>query len=145
LFGNLFTNKPSTPQAQVASADANAQDHSSWFGNLFKPKNDASQPPPAQGAVLAGLRPTSEPRKTETAKVEPQKAEPQISATQKSAPQTPASQVAEAPKLRTRLQQDKPQQDANAASPPANTGSLMKGAQPVVPAGTFDGRWAGLQ
>jgi len=135
LFGNLFANKSSAPPAQVASADANAQDHSSWFGNLFKPKKDAAQPPPAQGAVLAGLRPSSEPRKTETAKVDPQ-----ISGTQ-----TPAAQVAETPKLRTRLQQDKTQQDANATSPPANSGGLMKGAQPVVPTGSFDGRWAGLQ
>jgi murein L,D-transpeptidase YafK len=145
LFGNLFATKSSAPQAQVASADTSAQDHSNWFGNLFKPKNDAAQPPAAQGAVLAGLRPASEPRKTETAKVEPQKPEPQTSSAQKAAPQMPASQVAEAPKLRTRLQQDKPQQDANAAPSPANTGSLMKGAQPVVPSGTFDGRWAGLQ
>jgi murein L,D-transpeptidase YafK len=135
LFGNLFANKSSAPPAQVASAEANAQDHSSWFGNLFKPKKDAAQPPPAQGAVLAGLRPSSEPRKTETAKVDPQ-----ISGTQ-----TPAAQVAETPKLRTRLQQDKTQQDANATSPPANSGGLMKGAQPVVPTGSFDGRWAGLQ
>ncbi len=38
-----------------------------------------------------------------------------------------------------------PQQEANAAAPPAKTGSLLNGAQPVVPAGSFDSRWSGLQ
>ena len=57
---------------QVASTDANtnasAQDHSGFFGSLFKPKNEtAAQPPAPQGAVLAGLRPAMEPRKTRDA------------------------------------------------------------------------------
>ena len=40
----------------------------------------------------------------------------------------------------------KPQQQANAvAQPPANNGGMIKGAQPVVPAGTFDSRWGGVQ
>jgi len=36
-----------------------------------------------------------------------------------------------------------PQQEANAAAPPAKP--LLNGAQPVVPAGSFDSRWGGLQ
>ena len=36
-----------------------------------------------------------------------------------------------------------PQQEASASAPQA--GGLLKGAQPVVPAGSFDGRWAGVQ
>ncbi len=36
-----------------------------------------------------------------------------------------------------------PQQEANAAAPPAKP--LLNGAQPVVPAGSFDSRWSGLQ
>src|SRR5580704_16817330 len=40
----------------------------------------------------------------------------------------------------------KPQQQANAAAqPPPNNGGMIKGAQPVVPAGNFDSRWGGLQ
>jgi murein L,D-transpeptidase YafK len=135
LFAGLFDGK-SNPQpaaaqpSQVASTDANtnasAQDHSGFFGSLFKPKNEtAAQPPAPQGAVLAGLRPAMEPRKTETPKGEPQ--------------------TAEAAKPKVKSQPDKAQQDATTAPPPANNGSLIKGAQPVVPAGTFDGRWGGLQ
>jgi murein L,D-transpeptidase YafK len=116
-------------------ASSSAKDGGSYFfGDLFKPKNSgAQQAAPstnAKGAVLAGLRTTPEPRKSEARKTEPQKA----------APQKPEPQVAEAPKPKTRSQQD-----ANAVAPPANNGGLIKGAQPVVPAGTFDGRWAGLQ
>ena len=126
------------PQTQVASADAS--DHSSFFSNWFKPKADAApQPPAAQGTPLAGLKPAAAPRKTDAVKPDAAK---------------PAPQVAEAPKLRPttntaaaatpKPQSGKSQQDANAA-PPANNGGLMKGAQPVVPTGSFDGRWAGLQ
>ena len=50
-------------------------------------------------------------------------------------PETATAAVAKTPA--------KPSQEANAYAPPA-TGSL-KGAQPVVPSGSFDGRWAGLQ
>ena len=35
-----------------------------------------------------------------------------------------------------------PQQEASASAPQAG---LLKGAQPVVPSGSFDGRWAGVQ
>jgi murein L,D-transpeptidase YafK len=120
--------------AQVASADPN--DHSGFF-SWFKPKTQAApQQPEAQGTPLVGLKPAPEPRKIETAKTEPQK---------------PAPQVADALKLKPTVaaataQPSKPQQEANAAAPaPATTGSVMKGAQPVVPTGSFDGRWAGLQ
>ena len=38
-----------------------------------------------------------------------------------------------------------PQQEANAAAAAGETGALLNGAQPVVPAGSFDSRWGGLQ
>jgi murein L,D-transpeptidase YafK len=143
LLGHLFDAKsgsqPSTgaaapsqpdnqPQSQVASSDTGAQDHSSFFGNLFKPKTEATPAPPAggRGVVLAGLRPVAETPKSEPAKSEPSKAEPQ---------------VAEAPKPKTKAQPGKSQQDATAV-PSANNSSLIKGAQPAIPAGTFQGRWA---
>jgi murein L,D-transpeptidase YafK len=143
LFAALFGSKPAAAPTQVATADADTQGQSSFFGSLFKPKNDAAQTAssatgsvggdqPATDAAApqkpkpaaAGLRlkPAMEARKGEPHKTEPPKSEPQL---------------AETPKA-------KPQQDANAA-PPASNNGLIKGAQPVVPAGTFDGRWAGLQ
>jgi murein L,D-transpeptidase YafK len=132
LFGNLFGPKPAAQPTQVAATDAPPPEHSGLFGNLFKPKDDGAtdqtaSTTAAKPAVLAGLRPitTVEPRKSEPQKSEPQKTQPQ---------------VAEAPKPKA-----KSQQDANAVPPPANDGGLIKGAQPVVPTGTFSGRWAGLQ
>jgi murein L,D-transpeptidase YafK len=132
LFGHLFGAKSSTASgssaapSEVAASDPGAQDHPNFFGSLFKPKSDtAAAAPPAtsQGVVLAGLRPVAEQPKAEAAKG-----------------QTP--QVADAPKPKAKP--DKSQQDAT-ATPPANNGSLIKGAQPVVAAGTFQGRWAGAQ
>jgi hypothetical protein len=36
-----------------------------------------------------------------------------------------------------------PEQQANAYAPPPGTG-MINGAQPVVPAGNFNSRWAGF-
>jgi murein L,D-transpeptidase YafK len=124
------------PQSQVASADTSSSQSGGFFSNWFKPKNDAVQTPPeAQGAALAGLRPTMTPRATP--KAEPQKLVPQVADAAKPKP-APTMASAKAPAA-------KPQQDANAAPPPPNSGGTMKGAQPVVPAGSFDGRWAAFQ
>lgn len=136
VFGGLFTtqaagqeNQPSpTPAEPAPAAGTNSQNHSNFFASLFEPKKP---PPPAfaeQGTALAGLNPT--PPSTAVARSEPQRAEPQI---------------AQAPKPKTRPQ-TAPQVDANAAAP-SSTGStgVMKGAQPMIPTGNFDSRWAGLQ
>jgi murein L,D-transpeptidase YafK len=127
---------PPAAPAQVASADANDHSFLSWF----KPKTAAApEPPEAQGTPLAGLKPTPEPRKIETAKTEPPKPaqqKPQVADTLKLKPTVAATTPSTA-------QPSKPQQEANAA--PTTTGSVMKGAQPVVPTGSFDSRWVGVQ
>ncbi len=139
LFGNLFDAKssthPSAPQNQVASAATSDQDHPGFFASLFKQKSEAQQPPGPPGAVLYGLKPAkSEPAKTEAAKVD-------VAAT----PQKQTPQVADATKAKAKSQPAPAQQDANAAASTSSTGSLIKGAQPVLPSGGFEGRWAGLQ
>ncbi len=129
LFGGLFDRTTTQGTSQVASADT-SQDN--FFTRLFKPKSDTAQQPAApQGTALAGLRPAAEARKVEIAKSEPQKTEPQK-------PQAP---VAAAPRPSPPPQAT---QLASATTPPPS-GSLIKGAQPVVPTGSFDSRWAGLQ
>jgi murein L,D-transpeptidase YafK len=144
LFGNLFDSKSSAPQSQVASAAASDDKSSGFFGNLFKPKSDAAQQAPAaQGAVLAGLPPASAARKSEASKAEAPKAEAKRIEPQINAPQKPAPQLADAAKPKAKSQPA--QQDANAAAAPANTGALIKGAQPIVSSGGFEGRWAGMQ
>jgi hypothetical protein len=130
LFGGVFdrTTTQSTDQStnQVASAGSE-----SFFSRLFKPKSDAAAQPAPQGTALAGLKPAPEPRKAETAKLETPKSEPQKLETQKTEAPAAAASRSSAPVP----------QVANAA-PPA---TLIKGAQPLVPTGSFDGRWAGLQ
>jgi len=138
LFGNLFDAKsatqPSAPQTQVASAATSDQDHPGFFASLFKQKSEPPPPPAPPGAVLYGIKPTkNEPAKTEAPKVDVA-----------TAPQKQTPQVADAAKPKAKAQPTQPaQQDASAAPP--NTGSLLRGAQPVVPSGGFEGRWAGLQ
>ncbi|MGD0023711.1 MAG: murein L,D-transpeptidase family protein [Xanthobacteraceae bacterium] len=143
FFGGLFASKAAAEPTNVASADANSQGHSSFFGSLFTTKHDDAQqsnstaglrgseqtanaaaaPPKLkptthnEAAAAAGLRPTP--------KVESHKTEPQ---------------EADAAKPKTT-----PQQQANAAAPAASNSGLINGAQPVMPAGTFDSRWGGLQ
>ena len=85
LFAGLFDGKSNAAAGRGAaeSGRVHGRKHqrecagpSGFFGSLFKPKNEtARQPPAPQGAVLAGLRPAMEPRKTETPKAEPQTAE----------------------------------------------------------------------
>jgi len=141
LFGGLFNAKSSGQQSQAASeddaagaaTDTSSQSHSNFFASLFEPKKPQTPPPAdAQGAVLAGLNPN--PRRTEPAKSETARAEPQQA----------APQMAQAPKTKVKSQ-DASQQDATAAPPSVGSTGLMRGAQPVVPAGSFDSRWAGLQ
>ena len=67
-------------------------------------------------AMAAGLRPKAK----EPAKAEPAKPEPQLAQSAKPAPA--------------------PQQQATAFAPPPS-GGLISGAQPVVPAGSFNNRW----
>ena len=135
LFGGFFDAKTPAQPSQVASNSpaAAADTPSSFFGSLFKPKTTEQAPAYADspGTVLAGLNPNSSPRKTEPPKSEPQKAEP---------PQKPAISVAQTPAPKAQS----PQQ-ANATAPAAAPAGLINGAQPVVPAGTFEGRWAGVQ
>jgi len=128
LFGGLFDAKSTSQSGQSQSSQVASADNSSsggFFAKLFKPRDTAAQQPPAQGTALAGLRPTPEPRKSDVAKTQPQHPEAQK-------PETATAKVT------------KPSQVANASAPPV-TGSVMKGAQPVVPTGSFDSRWAGLQ
>jgi murein L,D-transpeptidase YafK len=134
-------------QAQAGTQVASADTHSSFFSSWFKPKTEAAppQPPEPQGTPLAGLKPNAPPRKIDTAKTETAKTDAAKPDQQKSATPQVADTLKLKPTVATATPTTQPQQDANAAPAPATTGSVMKGAQPVVPTGSFDGRWAGLQ
>jgi murein L,D-transpeptidase YafK len=142
LFGGLFASKATAEPATVASADAPTQQHSGFFGSLFTSNHDNAQEPspaaapsaPVQTANAAPGSPKLRPATHDTPamaglrpkpKADPHKTEPQEAETPK-------------PKL-------KPEEQANALTPPASGGGLINGAQPVVPAGSFDSRWGGVQ
>jgi len=136
LFGGLFdrTTTQSTSQgtsqgtSQVAVANTSSSSEG-FFARLFKPKTEAAPQPAPQATTLAAIKPAPAPRKVETAKVEPSKSEPQKVEPQKAEAPAAATSRAQAPQVAS-------------AAPMAG---LIKGAQPLVPAGSFDSRWAGLQ
>jgi murein L,D-transpeptidase YafK len=144
LFGGMFTSNASAAPATTAATDGTAQGHSSFFGSLFSSKHDAQQPAAASNAP------------TQTANAEP--GQPKLRANTRETPATAAGlrpkPKAEPPKTEPQdVAADKPTPkkpdqgpQANAFAPaPANNGGLINGAQPVVPAGTFDSRWVGSQ
>ena len=144
LFGGLFdrtttqSSTQSTTQgtsqntnqstSQVASATTSSNSEG-FFARLFKPKTEAAPQPAPQTTTSAVIKPAAAPRKVETAKVETHKAEPQKVESQKSEAPTGSTPRAQAPQV--------------ASAVP--TAGLIKGAQPLVPSGSFDSRWAGLQ
>jgi murein L,D-transpeptidase YafK len=137
----LFGNSPAP--TQTAAAGASTSDKGSIFGDLFKLRTSSPQPetPAPAGTALAGISPKAGAAKSDTktaARERPaQPAEAPASRTADAAKPPAKSDVANA-----KPQPAAPQQNAGAAPAP---GGVMKGAQPVVPAGSFDGRWAGLQ
>jgi murein L,D-transpeptidase YafK len=128
LFGGLFDRTTTQSTNQVAAANTSSN-NDGFFARLFKPKSEPAPQPAPQATTLAGLKPTPEPRKVETAKVETTKPAPPKVETQKA--ETPAAPRPSAP--------------APQVASAAPSAGLIKGAQPLVPAGSFDSRWAGLQ
>ena len=115
IFGGFFGSK-----TQVAATETQKRG---------SPASAPKSKPEGEPAVVAEAKlKAAEPRKADTAKSDTAKSD-----TLKSKPQQTAAAKA-SPAL---------QQEANAAVPPAST--TMSGAQPVVSAGSFDSRWAGLQ
>jgi len=127
FFGGLFSSHASAEPA-VASSAGTAR--SSFFGG---PNTAPSKPAPVQTATVepkppklrATLHEATAAAGRSKPTAEPRKPEPQQAASKRTA---------------------EPEQQANAyAPPPASNGGLIKGAQPVVPAGSFDSRWAAFQ
>jgi murein L,D-transpeptidase YafK len=142
LFGSKSTSTSTTASTPPSSDSGNNTKSSagSFFANLFKPKSDA----------VASATPASE--STGTATAEAQKPKPALASihpkptteAHRNEPQKePAKAEADAAAAPPRppLQQN----DASAAPPAAPNSGVIAGAQPVVSAGSFDSRWAGVQ
>ena len=153
MLGGLLGGNSASPPTQVAAAPATTQERGEgrgFFNSLFA----SGEEPASTAAVPAGTTAAVEPAKPKpvphseaiaTAKPKPaEQQKPKPAEQTKTEPQEAAA--ASAPKAKPAPQQ----QEANAAAPPAapassGNGSLINGAQAVVPAGSFASRWGGLQ
>jgi murein L,D-transpeptidase YafK len=143
FFSGLFTKGSSSQVASASAAptDTGTQQHTGLFGSLFSSSHEDAAPPPADTETTtastpppkpkpaAGLRPRINP--------EPQVAKNTGAGTSASA--TPASGTP------ATAQSSTPQKEANVAAPPPSNNGVISGAQPVVPAGSFNNRWGGFQ
>jgi hypothetical protein len=140
LFGNLFGSKANAApsQGQVASAAPGnpSPSHGGLFSGLFSSTRETSD------ASADATPPETQP----AAPVKPKAVARNVSAHPKPTPETNKSETNEADASKTKAAPapTAPQKEANIAAPPGNNGTL-KGAQPVVPSGSFDNRWGNLQ
>jgi murein L,D-transpeptidase YafK len=148
FFSGLFASGATT-DPDGADSGATPNQRSGFFGgpNTTLPASVAAAPTPAattpelkrtatrttapharmvehESASAAGLKPKREPV---APKLKPREAE---AATPRPEPEAKA--------------EIKPEEQAKAAAPALESPGLINGAQPVVPAGTFDSRWAGF-
>jgi murein L,D-transpeptidase YafK len=146
----------SAPQAKEGSAAAQTTGLASLIDSIFGGnKVEASVPPPAQPAAKP-----ARPSRTAVAQSKPaakptmQTAAARPTAKPKARP--PQSQVANAtpvPELRPAVKAEASAQPAAPAremrtafsAPPPNKSGLLSGAQPVVPAGSFESRWSAFR
>jgi murein L,D-transpeptidase YafK len=143
--------KSTTPATQVAAAQSSSS--GSMFGSLFS-SSGSSDSQSSSGGVLNRMSRLMGLGGSEPAEQAAAPAKPKTVAAKQSAPAKPKAQ-AEAQPARTAnagaisAQAKAPAtQEANAdpqAARPANNASLLNGAQPTVPAGTFDNRWGAFR
>jgi hypothetical protein len=110
------------------------------FGSLFSSSHEDTAPPPADTETTTASTPPAKPKPAAGLRPrinpEPQVAKNTGSGTAASA--TPPSGTAPA-------QTSTQQKEANVAAPPPSNNGVISGAQPVVPAGSFNNRWGGFQ
>ena len=138
IFGGLF-NSAATGQQGSASAAAPvaAADNTAAIPRFAEPFELLRQPVRAEEAPGAARRaPRRRPGRPKPARRRPNRQESGAARTE--------PQMAQAPKPKAKPQ-NAAQQDASAAPATVGSTTMMRGAQPVVRAGSFDGRWAGLQ
>ncbi|MGI8526436.1 MAG: L,D-transpeptidase family protein [Pseudolabrys sp.] len=122
------------------------------LGGLFGGSKGATGPAETNGAAPAQPRPTMIARaKNAAVKV----AHAATAAIKHKVESSRVASAAAAPQLRPRIDAEAPKTQTADASKPAPelrsaysappSGGLLAGAQPVVPTGTFEGRWSGLR
>jgi murein L,D-transpeptidase YafK len=167
LFGGLFggsknSGTPAAEPTRVASADAAApastpQRSGGFFRNLFTSRSSSNaeqqtntaggtQPPAPTAAASAQKSKTPAHADTQVAAAAAgARAKPKVEA-EAVAPQRAEQQAPKIEAQETVAAKPKPpvQQEANAAAT-TNGGAALSGSQRVVPVGTFESRWTGMQ
>jgi murein L,D-transpeptidase YafK len=163
LLGGLFGTAAAAQPAQVAATDTQTVERGEtnsgggFFNSLFASKGQEVAAVPAPSPVTTATVETQKPKsvphyetaavtskpKAEPHSAEPRKTEPQQSTTAAAAPATTATTTTAAAASKPKPASQ--QQEANAAATSAAPGSLINGAQAVVPSGNFANRWGGLQ
>jgi murein L,D-transpeptidase YafK len=141
LFSGMFATRANAESTSLASTDTSSQAHSGGlFGGLFSshqevtpPANASDDTEQATTGTMAKRRPAPRHELASDTAARPKA----VSNASKGQPQP---EFADAIKPKPAPQQ----QQAN-ATPPASHGAVMSGAQPVLPAGSFDARWGAFQ
>jgi murein L,D-transpeptidase YafK len=137
FLGSLFGSKSSAAPTQTASAAPSTTAHAGFFGNLFSSSRDtadtsAASAQPDTQQTSAPAKPKAVARNSAPSNTAAPRLKPSID------PKTD-SQDADASKAKSAPASSSPQKEAN------NGNGTIKGAQPVVPSGSFDTRWGSFQ
>jgi murein L,D-transpeptidase YafK len=122
LIGNMFSSAPAETAAPAESEPAIGLRGTKSATAAKKTKRAATRHTPPKAEAVAHAVPKPEPRNV--AQAEPEKSEA-----------APAPAAAAVPEMRS----------AFSGTPAPTTNGMLAGAQPVMPAGSFDARWAGLR
>jgi murein L,D-transpeptidase YafK len=139
--GNLFTRLFSSDSAQPApqKSESGFEQVKSSVARLLGGAEDP-KPAAASKAPMPTPKPAARPASSPSTAFTTPSATP--------APTAPAPSVAASAAQTKPNSQPKPQEDAQSTDVPLraanNNPGLLSGAQPVVPAGSFDSRWSGL-
>jgi murein L,D-transpeptidase YafK len=136
FFGNLFGSKANAApsQGQVASAAPGNSSHSGLFSSLFSSAHDTADT----------NSDTTAPDTQAPVPVKPKAVAHNVSVHPKQNPDTDEADASKAKATPTPAS-SAPQKEANVTAPSASNNGTIKGAQPVVPAGSFDNRFGTFQ
>jgi murein L,D-transpeptidase YafK len=137
FLGSLFGSKAGAAPTQTASAAPTSPPaHSGFFGNLFSSHDSADAsavaPPSDAQQTSAPAKPKVVARSATPSAAPGVKLKPSIDASKPDSQATDAAKANAAPAATSTPQKE------------ASNGGAMKGAQPVVPSGSFDNRWGGF-
>ena len=143
MLANVPLPQPA-PQAKEGEAPPEQpKSIASLLGNFFSGSKAQAQPAPDQALALRGSTTdqTAKPKREAVmhtasvpAPVKPKAQEAAPAKPQEVAKQTPQAPAVQAPEIRTAF-----------SAPQPSGESLLSGAQPVVPAGSFESRWTALR